>query len=103
MKIIRDGVCFELTPEELRDAYCEQEHIYDTDYVRMELEAIISADVDEESYVAAAKRVLLDSTLLDECAYGLRRNIDKYDMSWGYAVTEAVKDAVCQEQANVEG
>ena len=33
MKIIRNGVEFELTKEELFEAYVEQEHIWDVDYV----------------------------------------------------------------------
>lgn len=34
MKIIRNGAEFELTKEELLEAYLEQEHIWDIDYVR---------------------------------------------------------------------
>lgn len=34
MKIIRNGIEFELTKEELFEAYVEQEHIWDVDYVR---------------------------------------------------------------------
>lgn len=37
MKIIRNGAEFELTREELFEAYMEQEHIWDSDYVRYTL------------------------------------------------------------------
>ncbi len=37
MKIIRNGAEFELTREELFEAYVEQEHIWDADYVRYTL------------------------------------------------------------------
>lgn len=97
MIIVRDGVNIELTSQEVFSAYEEQEHIFDVQDVSDELHSIVSADVDEEEYVAAAKRILESQELLNSCAYDHRRNIDKYDMDWYSSKELAVKDAVCKE------
>lgn len=95
MTIVRDGKTFELTDRELSEAYFEQEHLFDIEDVQGELESIVSADVDEEEYVAAAQRILNSLELLSDCARDKRRNTDRYGMAWDAATTEAVKDAVC--------
>jgi len=100
MKIVRDGKDYELTSEEVYAAYLEQEHIYDVDDVRSELELIIEDDMDEEAYIEAAKRIYNDPVKLDEVARAKRKCIDKYNMEWGYAVSESVKDAICEEMGN---
>lgn len=97
MTITRDGKVIELTAQELSEAYFEQEHLFDIEDVKGELESIVSADVDEEEYVAAAQRILNDDTLLSDCARDKRRSMDKYGMNWDAATTEAVKDAICAE------
>lgn len=97
MTIVRDGKRFELTERELSKAYFEQEHLFDIEDVQSELESIVSADVDEEEYVAAAQRILNSPELLSDCARDKRRSMDKYGMAWDAATTEAVKDAVCAE------
>lgn len=102
MKIERDGNFYELTSEELVHAYWEQEHLYDVEDVKCELESIVSADVGREEYVAAAKRVLETPELLHATARDKRHNMDKHGMSWEYATAEAVKDSCCREQAREE-
>lgn len=97
MTIVRDGKTFELTGRELANAYYEQEHLFDIEDVKGELESIVSAEVDEEEYVAAAQRILDSPELLSNCARDKRRSMDKYNMDWNSATTEAVKDAVCAE------
>lgn len=97
MVIVRDGKKFKLTDRELTDAYYEQEHLFDIEDVKAELESIVSADVDEEEYVAAARRILDSSKLLSDCARDKRRSMDKHGMNWDAATMEAVKDAVCAE------
>ena len=97
MIILRDGKAYELTSDEIYEAYREQELIYDIDDVYNELEAIVGADVDEKAYVDAARRVLASNDLLREAAYQKRRNMDKYCLSWHDATIEAVKDIVCRE------
>ena len=103
MIILRDGKAYKLTSDELYKAYREQELNYDIDDVYNELEAIVSADVDEEAYVEAARRVLVSEDLLRDAAYQKRRNMDKYGLSWNDATIEAVKDAVCREMNNADG
>lgn len=99
MTIERDGRLFVLTPEELRHAYWEQENNYDIEDVKVELETMLSnspmgPDEDEELELRAVNEILADDCLLRDCAYEKRRNIDKYGLSWDYAVREAVADAV---------
>ena len=97
MKIVRDGKKYELTSDELYEAYLEKEHEYDVEDVKSELELIIDNDMDEEAYIEAAKRVYADENKLDDVAREKRRSIDKYGTEWSYAVSDAVKDAVLDE------
>lgn len=97
MKIERNGVEYELTSEELLHAYWEQEHLYDIDDVKSELELVVDNDIDEAEYIEAAKRIYEDSDKLDSVARSKRRNIDRYNMEWNFAVSEAVKDAIQEE------
>lgn len=97
MIIVRDGRAYELTQEEVYQAYREQELHFDIDDVKSELELIIEDDIDEELYVEAAKRIYANENMLRDVALAKRRNMDRYNMEWSYAVSEAVKDAVCAE------
>lgn len=102
MTIVRNGITIELTADELFSAYREQEYIFDCEDVKNGLESIVSADVDEEEYVAAAKRILESDSLLNACAGDYRKNIDKYEMGWYDARELAVKDACCAEMNSVD-
>lgn len=102
MVIVRNGITIELTADELFSAYREQEHIFDCEDVKNGLDSIVSADVDEEEYAAAAKRILGSASLIDACANDYRLNIDKYEMGWYDARELAVKDACCAEMSSVE-
>ena len=97
MKIFRDGKEYELTPEELFEAYLEQEHIYDVDDVKSELELIVVDDTDEEEYIDAAKRIYADEDKLDSVACSKRHKMDKHNMDWVCAVSEAVSEAIREE------
>ena len=91
MKIVRDGKEYELTSNELYEAYREQEALYDIDDVKSELECIADGD-DENLRTVAARVVLADDCLLKEVAHQKRRNEDKYGMNWNAAVHDAVAD-----------
>ena len=74
---------FVLTPREMFDAYCEQEHIWDADYVGSELSEEL-----EEFCVDEADR----KNIADAIAYEMRSLFDKYDVSQEYALTEAFNE-----------
>lgn len=97
MKIVRNGVEYELTARELTDAYYEQEHLFDVEDAQNVLQFIVDEGVDEPERIAAAKAILADANKLADCAYQKRRNMEKYGMDWEYALDEAMKDAIRAE------
>lgn len=93
MKIVRNGVEIELTAEERRLAYEEQEHEYDIEDVKGELEGRVDAGEDDAE---AARQLLNDPDKLSAIARDKRKNIDKYDMHWDAATREAVNGAIAE-------
>ena len=92
MKITREingqAVEFELTGGELLDAYIEQEFKGD----RLDMQEYIS-EYDEADFEGEYGRKPSDmESELDELAYLLRKNIDKYGVCWSDARDEALKD-----------
>ena len=75
---------FVLTSGELFDAYYEQEHICDVDYVDIQLESELFEEI-EDVCVDEADR----EEIAEEIAYEMRRQINKYDLPLEYAFTEA--------------
>lgn len=75
---------FVLTKTELFDAYCEQEHIWDVDYVESQLKNGLFEEI-EDICVDEADR----AEIAEEIASEMRRQINKYDLSQEYAFTEA--------------
>lgn len=93
MKIIRNGVEIELTAEERRLAYNEQEHEYDIEDVKGELEGRVDGDEDD---AAVAQQLLDDSGKLSMIASDKRRNM----VHWDAATREAVDDAIAEVMKN---
>lgn len=75
---------FVLTSMELFNAYSEQEHIWDVDYVESQLESGLFEEI-EDFCVGEADR----AEIAEEIASEMRRQINKYDLSQEYAFTEA--------------
>jgi hypothetical protein len=75
----------ELTKEELFNAYCEQEYAWDVESCRNNLDSGIYFG--EEWYEDLDEKT--EKQIIEEAAYHLRRNIDKYEMSYDYAMDEA--------------
>ena len=75
----------ELTKDELFNAYCEQENIFDVNSCRDYLNSGIYNG--EQWYEELDKET--EDLLVEEAAYQLRRNIDKYEMSYDYAISDA--------------
>lgn len=80
---------FELTKQERLDAYCEQEHIWDAAYVwyicSEEIEEMYKNEDEQDGFV-------------EDIAYEMRRQIDKYDVSEWYALDEAFKKVTNQRE-----
>lgn len=83
MKIVRDGQEYELTSSELYDAYIEQEEIFD----RQNIENNIENYLDEDEY----EKLKDNHDFIEEAARQLRRNQDKYDMAYEYALDDAIR------------
>lgn len=83
MKIKRNGQEYELTEKELFQAYLEQEHIWDVDYVS-------NWSSDWEEFDDMSKDELLDA--IDEIAYKMRRIADKTGISDFDALTTAIEE-----------
>jgi len=81
---------FELTPQELYDAFAEQEFQYDLSSVRSYFEDYSDDDLYEE-YTMTREEL---EACFEDIAVELRRNMDKYDMSFEYALPTAVSEVV---------
>lgn len=81
---------FELTPDELYDAFREQEFLFD----REDCKAVIDDLADDEifdTYGVTAEQFMAH---LDDMAAEKRRNMNKYDMDWEYARDEAIRAVI---------
>lgn len=83
-EILGQTIEIELTKKEIFDAYCVQEYLFDVsscrDYLsNMYCEEPWYEDLPEEIKVL----------IVQEAACNLRRNLDKYEMSFEYAISDA--------------
>lgn len=78
---------FVLSPREMFDAYCEQEHIWDVDYVESQLESDLFEEIEDVCVDEADRK-----NIAEAIAYEMRSLIDKYDISQEYALTEAFNE-----------
>ena len=84
---------FELTRQERFDAYCEQQHIWDVDYV--------AAEYEEEAKRTCKTEAEIDA-FIEDIAYEMRRLMDKYDVSVEYALDEAFEEVMSQREEEEE-
>lgn len=75
----------ELSPRELCDAYYEQEHNYDVEDVKVRFDDMIDDEFEDHGLTREYAEAHMD-----EIAYNKRRNMTKYEMSWEYALDEAI-------------
>lgn len=94
MKILRevDGKWyeFELTSDEMYNAYCEKEYQFD----RQDIEDVFDG-MDEEDVVLSyglGKAVI--ESLYEDMAEAKRQNMDKYDVDWVAARDCAIDDTI---------
>jgi hypothetical protein len=85
MEIYRDGKKITLTEQEVFLAYEEQENLYDRENVRENMETYLTA----EQYV----KLKGNKSFIEEAAFLLRTYLDKNNMTYEYAIAEAIKDA----------
>ena len=87
--IVIEGKVFELTAEERRRAYYEQEHEFDIEDVIGELESRCDGEDD-----ALVRELLADRDQLSAAADKKRRLVDDFDVNWNDATREAVDEAI---------
>ena len=85
MEIYRDGKKITLTEQEVFFAYEEQENLYDMENVRENMGTYLTA----EQYL----KLKGNKSFIDEAAFLLRTYLDKNNMTYEYAIAEAIKDA----------
>ena len=85
MEIYREGKKIILTEQEVFLAYEEQENLYDQENVRQNMETYLTA----EQYV----KLKGNKSFIEEAAFLLRTYLDKNNMTYEYAIAEAIKDA----------
>ena len=73
MIIMRDGKEIELTPQELSDAYYEQEHKWDMNYISQDLPALFN---DEGDYDEEIKRIQTDKDFCSRMAHKYRKYLE---------------------------
>jgi len=79
---------FDLTSDELYEAFREQEHLFD----RADVESYFDDYTDDDlQYDYGIDREELEERF-DDMAYEMRRNIDKYEMDWTYARDAAIAE-----------
>lgn len=96
MKITRTingtAVEIELTAQEMREAYDEQQHNYDCDSVRALFDSFEDDVLIEDYYFDRAGL----EPYVEEIAYEMRRMIYKYDVDWDYARETAASEIMSQ-------
>lgn len=85
MEIYREGKKIILTEQELFLAYEEQENIYDMENVSENMGAYLT----KEQY----SKFKENKKFIEKAAFLLRTYLDKNNMTYEYAIAEAIKDA----------
>ena len=103
MIILREGKAYELTSDELFEAYREQELLFDIDDVKSALECEADAwtwptSDEDELRIAAANAILANKSAVEAIARQKRHNEDRYGMNWNDALNDAVKDAINEQR-----
>lgn len=84
MKIIREDKEIELTPEELFEAYQEQQRIYDTQNIENNMAEYLDSDIYEQ--------LKNNAVYIAETTDLFRSYLDESEMSYEFAVREAIRD-----------
>lgn len=79
---------FELTADELYEAFREQEHKFDL----CDVDDVFNGFDDDELLDMYGRTRDEIKEKYEDIAYEMRRNIDKYEMSWQYARDAAIAE-----------
>ena len=90
---------FELTCEELRNAYYEKERFYDTEDVKNYISNMSKEEFKEYS-IKEESELLDNEELLSKIAYRKRKYIEEFGMIWSEATREALRDVLREENEN---
>lgn len=83
----------ELTPSEIYGAYVVQQFEFDKD----DIEDLICGLSDDDVRSCYGVNTETFRSLIEDMAYEMRRQINKYDVSWEYARDEAVRSVISSE------
>lgn len=89
------SVAIELTEMELFAAYEEQQHLFDIESVRGEFDSMADMDL-LEAYGMTYEQL---DPLVEEMTGNLRHNLHK-EMSWEYALSEAIKATISRHRSS---
>ena len=81
MKITRNGMEFELTTEEMHEAYMETKHTYDIEEVKSMLETLLNGRVDRPEMMRKIREMLQNEKMIEDTAYEYRGNLDDFEDS----------------------
>lgn len=87
----------ELTSAEIYGAYVVQQFEFD----RADIEDLVCGMSDADVMACYDVGIEQFKSLIDDMAYEMRRQIDKYDVSWEYARDEAVRSVIEEAGTNV--
>lgn len=87
----------ELSAQETRETYLEQEFIYDREDIMDELERL--AEDEDEPDICGMPFADITDRMIDDMACEKRRQMDKYGVDWDYARDEAIGMIVKREIA----
>lgn len=83
---------FKLTPDELYEAYVEQQHLFDVESVISYGETFET--IEEDLGCTYSEYLSMKEEIADE----LRSNIDNHEMSFDYALSEAVDTVISRNK-----
>lgn len=84
MKVFRENIEFELSDDELYNAFLEQQNRFDKEDIISSLECYTNKDYE------LLKSLKNNKTFIDEAAHKLRRIIDKYNVDLEVALDETM-------------
>lgn len=83
-----------LTGQEVYEAFREKEFEYDRQDIQDELE---NREAEDAQNICGVPCSFITESMIDDMASEMRRQIDKYDVSWDYARDEAIQEIIEKE------
>lgn len=81
MKITRNGMEFELTDKEMREAYMEAKYTYNMEEVKSMLETLLDGRVDKPKMIRKIREALQNEKMFEYIAYEYRGYLDDFEDS----------------------